>query len=94
MSEDKKQSIRVALLGNEPIPMLCIVAVLCLRGREFKEFERKNRKENERFVWIYDNKQVYGRLFDRIEKVRDWYDMNNASEIAEALEIRLRSNYT
>jgi hypothetical protein len=74
-------------------PLLCIVAVLCLRGKYFKEFERKNKKENEKYVWIHDNKQVYGRLFDRIEKVRDWYYMNNASEILEALEIRLRSNY-
>lgn len=79
--------------GNKSKPLLCIVAVLCLRGKDFKDFERKNKKENESFVWIYDNKQVYGRLFDRIEKVRDWYEMNNASEILEALEIRLRSNY-
>jgi len=91
--EDKKRVIRVAVIGNNTKPLLCIVAVLCLRGSDFKEFERKNRKENEKFVWIYDTKQVYGRLFDRIEKVRDWYDMNNVSEIAEALEIRLRSNY-
>jgi hypothetical protein len=93
MSEGKKQSIRIALLGNEPKPMLCIVAVLCLRGKDFKDFEIKNRKENERFVWIYDCKQVNGRLFDRIEKIRDWHDMNDASKILEALEIRLRSNY-
>jgi hypothetical protein len=79
--------------SNSTKPVLCIVAVLCLRGKDFKDFERKNKKENESFVWIYDTKQVYGRLFDRIEKVRDWYDMSNASEILEALEIRLRSNY-
>jgi len=79
--------------GNSSKPLLCIVAVLCLRGKDFKEFERKNKKENEIFIWIYDNKQVYGRLFDRIEKVKYWYDMNNAYEILEALEIRLRSNY-
>ena len=79
--------------GNSSKPLLCVVAVLCLRGKDFKDFERKNKKENDSFVWIYDNKQVYGRLFDRIEKVRDWYEMNNASEILEALEIRLRSNY-
>ena len=85
-SENTKQS-------NSTKPVLCIVAVLCLKGKDFKDFERKNKKENESFVWIYDNKQVYGRLFDRIEKVRDWYEMNNASEILEALEIRLRSNY-
>ena len=79
--------------SNSTKPVLCIVAVICLRGKDFKEFERKNKKENEKFVWIYDTKQVYGRLFDRIEKERDWYDMNNASEILESLEIRLRSNY-
>jgi hypothetical protein len=91
--EDKKRVIRVAVIGNNTKPLLCIVAVLCLRGSEFKEFERKNKKENERFVWIYDCRQVNGRLFDRIEKIRDWYDMNDASKILEALEIRLRSNY-
>ena len=79
--------------SNSKKPVLCIVAILCLRGKDFEQFERKNKKENEKFVWIYDTKQVYGRLFDRIEKVRDWYDMNNASKILEALEIRLRSNY-
>lgn len=79
--------------STEAKHVLCIVAVLCLRGKDFKDFERKNKKENEKFVWIYDTKQVYGRLFDRIEKVRDWYDINNASEILDSLEIRLRSNY-
>jgi hypothetical protein len=28
MSEDKKKSITVALLGNEPKPLLCKVAVV------------------------------------------------------------------
>lgn len=79
--------------STEAKHVLCIVAVLCLRGRDFKDFERKNKKENEKFIWIYDTKQVYGRLFDRIEKIRDWYDINNVYEILDSLEIRLRSNY-
>ena len=62
-------------------------------GKYFKDFEKHNKKENEKFVWIYDYKQVIGMRFDRIEKVYDWYKMKNASEILEGVEIRLRSNY-
>ena len=79
--------------SNSTKPVLYIVAVLCLRGKDFKEFEKNNKKENEKFIWIYDYKQVIGMQFDRIEKVFDWYKMKNASEILEGVEIRLRSNY-
>jgi hypothetical protein len=79
--------------SNSTKPVLCIVAVLCLRGKDFKEFEKHNKKENEKFIWIYDYKQVIGMQFNRIEKVYDWYKMKNASEILEGVEIRLRSNY-
>lgn len=79
--------------SNSTKPVLCVVAVLCLRGKEFKEFEKNNKKDNESFIWIYDYKQVLGRQFDRIEKVRDWYEMKNAYEILEGIQIRLRSNY-
>jgi len=71
MKTDTKPTEKLSECGNKSKPLLCIVAVLCLRGKDFKEFERKNKKENEKFDWIYDTKQVYGRLFDRIEKVID-----------------------
>ncbi|EKT4550387.1 hypothetical protein JE952_002029 [Flavobacterium psychrophilum] len=92
MKTDTKPIENTTENGNNSKPPLSIVAVLCLTRKDFKDFEKKNKKENEKFVWIYDTKQTYGRLFSRIEKLKNWYDMNNATEIAEALEIRLRSN--
>jgi hypothetical protein len=45
MSEDKKKSITVALLGNEPKPLLCKVAVVTPKFRDFMNWVDINQKK-------------------------------------------------
>jgi hypothetical protein len=72
---------------------LCVVAVLCKRYIDFKYFERDNKKNNEDFIWVYDYPSMMGRTYDRIEKVFDWYEMDNAGEILKCIEQRLRYKF-
>ena len=62
------------------------VAVLTRGYRDYLNFLKENKKEDEVYTWIYRVDQTRGKRFDRIEKYYDWYEIENIDEILSELE--------
>jgi len=75
--ELKKQIIEVAVIGTS--------------FHDFKIWLKENEKPNEKYYFIQTIKDAIGKRFDRIEKLRNYYLLNNVYEIIDYIEIRLKS---
>jgi len=78
--------------GNLAKPMLAEVAVICPSYRDFLNFVREFEKDGEIYTWVYGIDKVRGRLFDRVEKLFNYYELKDIDAVMDYLETHLRSN--
>ena len=86
-------------MKNEVIKILeqnskeCIqVAVICPSYRYFLNFVREFEKDGEIYTWVCCIDNVRGKLFDRVEKIFNYYELKDIDAVMYSLETRLRSN--
>lgn len=75
-------------------PMLCEVAVITPRFRDYLEFIRNQNIENEKYCFVDSIQSVRGKLFDRVEKLNNYFHIKDIDEVLDYLETHLRSNHT
>ena len=83
--------------SNASKPMLCEVAVITPRFIDFLNFTKEQAHEkaqNERYFFVDSIKSVRGRLFDRVEKLHNYYEIKDIDNVLDYLETHLRSNRT
>jgi hypothetical protein len=68
------------------------VAVLCPSFRDYKIWLKENEKTNENYTWVYSINCVRGKLFDRVEKIFRYYNIQDINGVLDYLETHLRSN--
>jgi len=83
----KKQPYR-----NEPKPLLCKVAVVTPKFRDFMNWVDINQKEGETYACVNRIDNVWGRRFNRIEKLYNYQEIKDIDDIMEYLEMRIVSN--
>lgn len=74
--------------------MLREVAVITPRFRDYLEFIRRQNIENEKYCFVDSIQKVKGRLFDRVEKLHNYFYIKDIDEVLDYLETHLRSNRT
>ena len=80
--------------GNSSKPLLCEVAVVTPKYRDFDYFIKNNRKENEIYTWIYNVDRIRGKRFNRIEKLFNYYEIQDINNVMDYLETHTVSNLT
>lgn len=70
------------------------VAVITPRYRDFQIWLRENEKPNEKYTWIDEINSVRGKIFDRVEKLYNYYEIKDVNDVLDYLETHLRSNRT
>jgi hypothetical protein len=81
-------------LGNDTKPLLCEVAVVTPKYRDFIYWVEKNQKENEVHTWIFNVDKIRGKRFNRIEKLYNYHEIQDINEIMDYLETHTVSNLT
>jgi hypothetical protein len=92
--ESTKQSLNEAENGNKSKPLLCEVAVITPRFRDYLEFIRNQNIENEKYCFVDSIQSVRGKLFDRVEKLHNYFHIKDIDKVLDYLETHLRSNRT
>lgn len=80
--------------GNSSKPLLCEVAVLTPKYRDFVYWVEKNQKEKEVYTWIFNVDKVRGKRFNRIEKLFNYYEIQDINDVMDYLETHTVSNLT
>jgi hypothetical protein len=80
--------------GNSSKPLLCEVAVLTPKYRDFVYWVEKNQKEKEVYTWIFNVDKVRGKRFNRIEKLFNYYEIKDINDVMDYLETHTVSNLT
>lgn len=80
--------------GNSSKPLLCEVAVVTPRFKDFLNYIRESDNENEKYCWVYCLKAIQGKRFDRIEKLYNYFYIDDIDDVLDYLESHLRSNLT
>lgn len=63
------------------------VAVVASRYRTFSIWlSTQKNTESEEFVWVHDLTSARGHWFNRVEKLRDYYEIRDANKVFEYLE--------
>lgn len=78
--------------GNSSKPLLCEVAVVTPRFRDYLEFIRNQKNENEKYCFVDSIQSVRGKLFNRVEKLHNYFHIKDIDEILDYLETHLHSN--
>lgn len=74
--------------------MLCEVAVITPRFKDYLEFIRNQNIEKEKYHFVDSIKSVRGKLFDRVERLHNYFHVKDIREVEDYLETHLRSNLT
>lgn len=74
--------------------LLCEVAVITPRFRDYLEFIRNQNIENEKYFFVDSIKSLRGKLFDRVEKLHNYFYIKDIDEVLDYIETHLRSNRT
>jgi hypothetical protein len=80
--------------GNSSKPLLCEVAVVTPRFKDYLNYIRESTIENEKYCWVYCLKGVQCKRFDRIEKLYNYFHLDDIDDVLIYLETHLRSNLT
>ncbi len=80
--------------GNSTKPLLCEVAVVTPKYRDFVYWVEKNQKENEVYTWIFNVDKVREKRFNKIEKLFNYYEIQSINEVMDYLETHTVSNLT
>ena len=66
------------------------VAVLSAYRKRFDMWVEDNGKEGEKYICVTDIRDTRGRVFSRVEKSYDWWEMKNANDVEKAAILRCR----
>jgi len=94
MNQDKNNNQENDKLGNNTKPLLCEVAVVTPKYRDFIYWVEKNQKQNEVYTWIFNVDKIRGKRFNRIEKLYNYHEIQDIKEIMDYLETHTVSNLT
>jgi hypothetical protein len=79
---------------NSKTTALHEVAVICPSFRDYKIWLKGNKKHNENYTWVYRVDCVRGKIFDRVEKIFRYYNIQDIDDILYYLKTHLRRNIT
>lgn len=87
---------------NKPIDMeqlngkakeeFIIVAVITPKFTDYLGYIREQQEENTKYTHVCNLKSVLGRLYDRVEKLHNYYTIEDISDVMEYLETHVKSN--
>lgn len=63
-----------------------IVAVVTPKFTDYLKYIRETNIEGEKYTWIYSVKNVRGILFDRVEKLHNFFHIKDIDDIMSYLE--------
>ncbi len=92
MNPSTKKPLNSAESGNRTKPMLVEVAVITPRFRDYLEYIRNQNIENEKYCFVDNIRAVRGKLFDRVEKLHNYFHIQDIDDVLDYLETHLRSN--
>ena len=73
-------------------PLLCEVAVVTPSLLDYRIWLKENEKPNEKYTLVQRIHNVRGRIFDRVEKLYNYYEIQDIDDVLDYLETHLRSN--